>query len=109
MARLPRVDTASLAGVTLADWLSANVRSPEVRDLFLLLVRTSSYTNAPELMSAGAAIEQVRLAAKGVRYVDGGWGGIVAALAAAARAAGAAIEPAAEVARRRCPATGGGW
>ena len=97
MRRLRSVDTAGLARVTLSDWLDANVRTTEVRNLILLLVRTASYSNAPELMSAGAAIDQVRLAGKGVRYLDGGWQTMVAALAGAASAAGATIEPGSEV------------
>ena len=38
-----------------------------------LLVRLSSYTDAPEHFDAGAAIGQLQLALHGVTYVDGGW------------------------------------
>ena len=89
---LRTLDVGPLAGVTLADWLDAEVRHDSVRRLVELLVRVSSYTNAPDLMSAGAAIAQLRLGLQGVRYLDGGWQSMVASLRAAALALGARVE-----------------
>jgi phytoene dehydrogenase-like protein len=89
---LRTLDVGPLAGVTLADWLDAEVRHDSVRRLVELLVRVSSYTNAPELMSAGAAIAQLRLGLRGVRYLDGGWQSMVASLRATALELGAHVE-----------------
>ena len=57
-----------------------------------MLVRVTSFTNAPDVQSAGAAIEQLQLGARGnVLYLDGGWQTIVEALRRAALAAGVDI------------------
>ncbi len=63
---------------TVAEWLHG---SPDgTADLVRALVRVSSYCNAPALQSARAAQRQLRAALRGVRYLDGGWGSMVAAL-----------------------------
>ncbi|MFZ5479784.1 MAG: NAD(P)-binding protein [Myxococcota bacterium] len=50
-------------------------------DLVRALVRVSTYCNAPDAQAARAALGQVRLALRGVRYLDGGWQQLVDALA----------------------------
>ena len=60
------------------------VRSPRIREVVEAVVRLTSYAHAPERISAGAAIAQLRLGLDpGVRYLDGGWQSMVDALAAA--------------------------
>jgi hypothetical protein len=66
---------------TVTDWLAG--APPAAADLLRGLVRVSSYCEAPDLQSAAAAVRQLRLALRGVRYLDGGWQRIVLALQAA--------------------------
>jgi phytoene dehydrogenase-like protein len=56
-----------------------------VRAFLSALVRLTSYANADDAMSAGAAIRQVKQAVTGsVYYLDGGWQSLVDGLTAAA-------------------------
>jgi len=92
LARLPKVDARALDSVSLAGWLATAVERPAVRALLEANFRVSTYGDDPERASAGAAIDQLRLAiAGGVTYVDGGWRTLVDGLAEKARAAGARI------------------
>jgi hypothetical protein len=52
-------------------------RSADLRAVVEGVVRLSTYADAPELHSAGAAIDQLVLAGSGVRYLHGGWGPLV--------------------------------
>jgi phytoene dehydrogenase-like protein len=56
-----------------------------------MFVRLSTYTHAPELFDAGAAVAQLQLATKGVRYLDGGWAQLIKVLGREAEHAGATI------------------
>jgi phytoene dehydrogenase-like protein len=92
LARLPRLDPSGLDHETLAAWLARSVGDPVARRYVEAFVRVATYANAPDRLSAGAALAQLRLAAgTGVLYLDGGWGRLVDALAAKARDAGATI------------------
>jgi phytoene dehydrogenase-like protein len=73
------------------------VLPPRVRSVIEALVRVTSYAHAPDLIEAGAAFDQLRLAFDGAFYVDGGWGGLVEGLAAAARSGGAELRTEASV------------
>ncbi len=64
----------------------------EVRNALSAFFRVSTYSNAPAIESAGAAIDQFRMARAGVTYLDGGWRSIVDALSGLARKDGAVIE-----------------
>ena len=93
LGSLSSVDTQPLQTTSVADWLSANVRHTEVRQLFQALFRLTSYTNDPEHYSAGAALRQLQLALEAnVTYIDGGWQTLVNGLRDAAEAAGVQIE-----------------
>ncbi len=91
LARLRRVDTTPLQRTMLADWLSESIESPAVRELVAAAVRVSTYTDDAERLSAGAGLDQLRMAAAGVLYLDGGWQTIVDGLRRAAEAAGAEV------------------
>jgi phytoene dehydrogenase-like protein len=92
LAKLPKLDTAAETGHSLAEFLAREVRSPRVRDVVLAVVRVTSYSHAPEVICAGAALEQLVLGlGKGVRYLDGGWQTLVDALEAKARDAGVTV------------------
>ena len=64
---------------------------PRVATTLETLVRLVTYMHAPDLIDGRAALDQLRLSFGGVLYVDGGWGELVAGLAAAATAAGAEL------------------
>jgi len=92
LSRIGSIDTSRIQHETLTSWLSAHVRHQLVRDVLKMLVRVTSFINAPDQQSAGAAIEQLQLGARGnVLYLDGGWQTFVDGLRRAATAAGAKI------------------
>jgi phytoene dehydrogenase-like protein len=100
LTRLPKLDTRALVGTPLSEFLAREVRSPRVRDLVLAVVRVTSYAHAPEVLDAGAALDQLVLGlGVGVRYLDGGWQPMVESLAAAASAAGAELRKGVRVER----------
>ena len=100
LASLPRIDTASLVGVTLGDYLRGALRHSATREVAAAVVRLTGYANAPEEISAGAALAQLQLGlGTGVRYLDGGWQRLVDALARCAREAGAELRYGARVER----------
>ena len=74
--RLRISDPRRLVGTTVSSWLAD--LSAGVREFVEMLVRISTYTDAPERFDAGAAAAQLQLATgRGVRYVDGGWSALV--------------------------------
>jgi phytoene dehydrogenase-like protein len=84
-----RIDPQPLARLPMGQWLDANVRHAEVRQLVGALVRVSTYSDDPERMSAGSALAQMQAAlSTSVLYLDGGWQTLVDGLRAAAEAAG---------------------
>ena len=91
LAKLHRIDTSALASVSVSSWLDDAFTGREAREFLEALFRLSTYVNAPGLLSAGTAIERLRLAARGVLYLDGGWQSLVDALAVRAHDAGVLI------------------
>ena len=82
LARLAKLDPREHAHQTATEWLNTLHLPDDAEALLLTLVRVSSYTNAPDLVSADAIIGQLQLAlGPGVRYLDGGWQTLVDALA----------------------------
>jgi phytoene dehydrogenase-like protein len=78
---------------SVREWADSELHQEPVRELILATLRLATYTNAPDLMSAGAALSQLEKAlARGVLYLDRGWQTLVEGLAGAARAAGVSIE-----------------
>ena len=81
MRSLPRLDPSRWAGCTAGEWLDRHVSGERGRSLLEALVRLGTYVNAPDLLSAEAALTQLRLAMTGgVTYVRGGWGSLIDAL-----------------------------
>ena len=108
LIRLVRMDTHAWDGVPLTEWLAREVHDPTLRALMGMLARVSTYTNAPDQTSAGAALCQMRRALfNSVEYLDGGWATLVQGLAAAAQAAGATVQTRGRVAT--VAAAPGGW
>jgi phytoene dehydrogenase-like protein len=89
--QLGRFDAASLANVTVEDWITSERLPADAAALLRMLVRLSTYANASDLLSADAAVEQLRLAGEGVRYLDRGFQEAVDGLAAVARTNGAMV------------------
>jgi phytoene dehydrogenase-like protein len=74
LASLAKLDTQSVMRVSLREWLDRHITHREVQDFLIAAMRIATYTNAPDLLSAGVALRQLQLAfAKGVLYLDGGW------------------------------------
>jgi phytoene dehydrogenase-like protein len=81
MMRLPRVDPSTLASTSFAQWLDALDLPTDSRNLVEMLARVSSYTNAPDAVSAELVVSMMQSAMRhGVRYLDGGWQTLVDAL-----------------------------
>lgn len=98
--RLARFDTRALANVSWNDFIAREVSDLSMRDTLEAFVRVSTYANAPDLVSAGKTIDQLRLAQNpGVLYVDEGWQSIVDAVMTIATNHGAAIHLGASVER----------
>jgi phytoene dehydrogenase-like protein len=93
LASLQRLDVAALVGVNVARWLDGLGLDAEARALIEALVRVSSYTHAPHLLDASAAISQLQRVSKhNVLYLNHGWQPLVDGLERAAIAAGVEIE-----------------
>ncbi|HSQ18746.1 MAG TPA: FAD-dependent oxidoreductase, partial [Blastocatellia bacterium] len=102
------LDGTDLMDVSVSEWLDQTFSHREVKEFVLAAIRVASYTNAPDLMSAGAAIEQLKEAfTKGVLYLDGGWQTLVDELRKVALSAGVTIETGARVDAVTRDATGG--
>lgn len=74
---LPKINTGKLMDVALADWLDNRFPEPTLAKLIESFVRLGTYAHSPARLSAGAAIEQMKLGFAGVRYLDHGWQSIV--------------------------------
>lgn len=82
-----------LRGATVQQWLQAELPEPDARALTAMLVRLTTYANAPEVQSAEIAVRQLHAAVRyGVMYLDGGWQTLVDAVTRRAVEAGVQIE-----------------
>ncbi|HET8932555.1 MAG TPA: FAD-dependent oxidoreductase [Polyangiales bacterium] len=79
-------DRKRLEAQTAEEWFAS--ASPKVRSALHVMARLSTYVHAPQLLSAAQAQRQMQAAARGVRYLDGGWQSLVDALAERALRAG---------------------
>ena len=102
--RIATIDPKKVRHLTARQWLEQTVPNAEARAIAGALVRVSTYSNDPEL-SAEIAAMQLKLALRGVLYLDGGWQTLVDGLRGAAERAGARIESGAAVERIEHDAT----
>jgi phytoene dehydrogenase-like protein len=79
---------AQLESISARDWLDQNATRPKVRETLTALLRLATYCNELEKLQAAAALNQLRLAMRGVIYIDEGWQKIVDALHSSAVTAG---------------------
>jgi glycine/D-amino acid oxidase-like deaminating enzyme len=109
LGSLLRDGPARLQRISVNEWLARTLPDPSARAAAGALVRVTTFVADHDALSADVAAQQIRLgAAPGVRYVNGGWGRIVAALSMRARRRGATIRTRAGV-RALEPIGDGGW
>ena len=88
MLRIRRIDPKPYASMTVREWIDANASDERLRQVLEAMFRLATYSDRADLQSAGAALAQLRLAIRGVVYVDEGWQKIVDSLHSAAVASG---------------------
>lgn len=90
---LARLDSLRAEGdETVSAWIEKHLAQPSARMLMHALVRLTTYSNAPEIMRASIALEQIKQRMKNnVLYLDGGWQSLVDGLEKVARDAGVEI------------------
>lgn len=99
LATIAKLDGSQWMNASVTEWLNNRFKHESSRELLLALFRLATYVNAPEKLSAGAAIEQLKKAVTGgVLYLDEGWQTLVDKAAEAARRAGVTIETGAKIA-----------
>jgi len=77
-------------GATLSDTLIGLTRSDKVRAVLAAMIRLTGIVHAPDVADGPAFLDQLRGALmRNARYLDGGWGTMVDALAAACAGLGA--------------------
>jgi phytoene dehydrogenase-like protein len=74
---------------SVAAWLAARVPDQRARGVMTVMARLATYADAFDEQAADVMAEAIR--GGGVRYLDGGWGALVARLRAAAEAAGGRV------------------
>jgi phytoene dehydrogenase-like protein len=93
LASIGKLDGDRFMDMSVSGWLDRTISHSEVKEFVLAAFRVATYTNAPELMSAGTAIEQLKKAFdKSVLYLDGGWQTLVDGLRDVAVRSGVTIE-----------------
>ncbi|GLV54137.1 dehydrogenase [Dictyobacter sp. S3.2.2.5] len=85
---LPHLNFEKLQGISMQEWLEQEVQHPQVRQILLARARISTYTDAPDLLSAGLALS---LMIRQVCYLDGGWQTLVDGLRQQTQEAGARL------------------
>jgi phytoene dehydrogenase-like protein len=91
-------DPSPLDSTSFSEYLERKLTRRQTRDFALALTRVTTYTNAPEVLSAGAVISQMRHALRhNVVYLDGGWQSLVEGLRDAATRSGVRLIPDAHV------------
>jgi phytoene dehydrogenase-like protein len=107
LGRLNRLATRRLDDVPLTDWIGQAVGTGRPAAFLRTLFRVSTYGDDPGRMSAGAALDQLKLALAGnVWYLDGGWQTLVNGLRDRAVGHGAGLRRGARAASVRGDAAG---
>lgn len=95
LAKMIRLDPDAddIADVNVRTWIEQHLHDPMGRNLLYAMIRTSTFTHAPDLQCAGPALGQARRSFRpnAVLYVEGGWQAIVEQLKAKAVRAGAKL------------------
>lgn len=78
--RIRGIDPSTAGSMTIAEWLDANVKDAQAREVLAAVIRLATYS-AHQNQSAARALAQMRVALRGnVLYVDEGWQRIVDSL-----------------------------
>jgi phytoene dehydrogenase-like protein len=92
LAVLGKLDARRLDGLSVRDWLEQTAGTGNLALFLAALYRLSTYAADLDRLSAGAGLDQLRLALAGnVWYLDGGWQTLVDGLADRAACWGAEI------------------
>ena len=105
-ARLLTASAGSWAGRSAEEWVASLRVRRDVSDLARLVIRVTTYVTDLESLPAGFAISRLK-GFRGISYLDGGFGSLVAGLSSAASAAGATIRTGQAAAA--ISAAPGGW
>ena len=81
LAGLPRLEPRRLAGTSAAQWIAGAGLGPAGAAAVSALVRLTTYASDLHTFAADAAVAQLRDAAHGVLYLDGGWAQLTSRLA----------------------------
>jgi phytoene dehydrogenase-like protein len=93
LAGVTKIDSSPWMNSSVSQWVEAEIKREPVREFLLALLRLSTYINAPERLSAGSSIEQLKRAVTGgVLYLDEGWQTLVDGLSKSAESVGVKIE-----------------
>ncbi len=81
MARLPRLDPADYAAISVDEWLAAVAKDDDLRTFLHGLITVVTYNAGNDVASADAAIGQLQMVlGSGVEYLDHGWGSFIESL-----------------------------
>ena len=95
---LPRLNPASLASISVQEWLEKTIRRPLVRRIFEALARTTVFSAMLDVVSAEIFVSRIQLILESpIHYIDGGWQTIVQGLRECAERSGVRIETGAGV------------
>jgi phytoene dehydrogenase-like protein len=86
--RAKHLNAEELQATSLQEWLEQEVQHQQVRQFLLTRARISTYTHAPDLLSAGLALSLLNTP---VLYLDSGWQTLVDGLRQKAQEAGARL------------------
>ena len=91
LASLTTCDPVPLGDSSAAEWIGSLGLGSRGAAVVSALTRVATYAGDLGLLSADAAVAQLRLARDGVLYLDGGWQSLVEGLEAVATSAGARV------------------
>jgi phytoene dehydrogenase-like protein len=104
---LPHLDTTGLASTSAAQWVRQRYGTGALADYLFTSFRLTTYVADMQQLSAGAAIDQLKLGLAGnVWYLDGGWQSLIEGLRCAAESHGAEVQSGAHVSSVRSDARG---
>jgi len=82
LARLPLMHPERHAGTSVSEWIAGIDLGTAAVAAMNALIRLTTYASDMNTFAADAAIAQLRRAASGVLYLDGGWAQLIEGLAA---------------------------
>jgi phytoene dehydrogenase-like protein len=88
MLHVRRFGGTRAGDVTLRDWLDARFTDPRARQVLEALIRLATYADHTSIVAAGPALAQMKVAMRGVLYIDEGWQKIVDSLHSTAISSG---------------------